>query len=230
MEKKKAKPMAKYQVKSISKGIGVGGRSCSGWSPGPEICEIKVLDDKGEEFFLSLAKSDEFPYFFKTKKSTFKQQVHEIDDKAFWKELNDNNIAGGWSFDEAFEYLDKKEKDLLPLLQFMAGLICPENYFFVTHDINVTTKVVNYDYGDEDGKYKGSYKKLIEKNKVSYDKNRKYRIRGLALQAKYLLEDLAEDFDKLDEKEIQEKIDEIKEYTDKIEAEREIEKKLKTQK
>ena len=220
MEKEKAKIKAKYQVKSISIGMGVGGMSCSGWHPGPEICEIKVLYDKGEEFYLSLADADGCPYYFKTAESTFNNQVLEIEDKSFWSELDKNNISGGCDYEEAFKNLDDDKKKLMPLVHLMANFIRPDKYLFETPEVKVCAKSVTYDYNDDNGRYKGSYKKLLEINKATYDKNRKYRIRGLALQAKYFLEDLEKDFDKLNEEEIKEKIDKIKELANKIKAEK----------
>ena len=208
----------KFRVKSISIGMGIGGMSCSGWHPGPQICEIKVLDSTGNEFYLSLADADGCPYYFKTAESTFNNQVQEIDNKKFWNEMDKNNIAGGCCYEEAFKNLDDDKKELMPLIHLMANLIRPDKFLFEIPEVKVCVRSVNYDYGDDNGKYKGSYKKLLESNKVTYDENLKCRIRGMALEAKYLLEKLAKDFDKYNEKEIQENVKEITELTNKIKA------------
>ena len=221
-KKNKAKPLAKFQVKSISIGSGVGGMSCSGWHPGPDICEIKVLDDKGDEFFFSLSEADGCPCYCKTMESTFQKQVQEIDDEEFWEDLENNMVTGGCDYEEAFENCEsKEEKELLPLMQFMANLLYPSGYYYDTSDVTVTTKTVNYDYGDERGKHRGSYEKLLEHNKVTHEKYRKYRISHLGNWIKHLLEnDLLKDIYKLEETKVDETIDEIAKTVKKLVAEK----------
>ncbi len=223
MEKKKAGKEAQFQVKSISIGRGVGGMSCSGWHPGPDICEIKVVDHKGEDFFLSLSEADGCPSYCKTKESTFQKQVDEIDDEEFWEKLEDSMVTGGCDYEEAFENCEsKEEKELLPLMQFMANLINPAGYYYDTPDIAIKTKTINYDYGDEIGKHKGTYEKLLEINRATHEKYRNYRIYQLGNRINYLIEDLQKDDNKLNEAEINKIIDEISELAKKLSAEKVI--------
>ncbi len=174
MKKNETKKAPKFQVKSISIGQGNGGRGCDGWCPGPEINEIKVHDAQGEEYYLSLAYVDGCPNYFKTKKSTFLSQVQEIDDEKFWEELNENDIASGCNYREAFENDDPEVQRLMPLLEFLAGLNNPEKYSIEIPDVTVTTKVVYYYDNEKERRTRGTYEKLLENSRYHHEDRIKY--------------------------------------------------------
>ena len=187
-EKKRAKDVAKFQIKSIYSGETSGAK----YGTGPVLGEIKVLDNKGEEYYLSHAYQDNCPIYFKTKESTFLRQVQVVDDKKFWDDLNDNYLIDGSSYWEVFEIDDKEIQDLMPLLLFLASIVSPEKYSLSDiSDISITTKVVYYYDNEKEKIIRRSYEKLLQHNRDYHEE----RIKGIDEEIKYELKYIISSFD-----------------------------------
>ena len=131
----------KYKVVSISYGQGDGGMSCSGWHPGPPLCEVKVTDDKGNEIYLSLTNVDGFVYGHKTEESTFLPQVRQIDDYLFWDKMEKSITLCIDNYRDPFE-VNEGDENLLPFFKFMANIVCPDHFSFDISDITINTDKV----------------------------------------------------------------------------------------
>lgn len=131
----------KYKVVSISYGQGDGGMSCSGWHPGPPVCEVKVSDDKGNKIYLSLTNVDGFVYGHKTEESTFLPQVRQIDDYLFWDKMEKSITLCIDNYRDPFE-VNNGDEDFIPFFKFMANIVCPDHFSFDISDITINADKV----------------------------------------------------------------------------------------
>ena len=185
---KKTKVTAKFQIKSIYSGETSGAK----FGAGPVLGEIKVLDNNGEEYYLSHAYQDGCPIYFKTKESTFLRQVQVVDDEKFWDELNDNYLIDGCSYGEVFECNVKEIQDLMPLLLFLASIVSPAKYSLSDiPDINVATKVYYYYDNEKEKIIRKSYEKLLQHNRDYHEE----RVKGIDEEILYELRYIISSFD-----------------------------------
>ena len=131
----------KFAIESISYGMADGGMSCSGWHPGPPVCEVKVSDNKGNEIYLSLTNVDGFVYGHKTEESTFLPQVRQIDDYLFWDKMENSITLCIDNYRDPFE-VNKGDEDFIPFFKFMANIVCPDHFSFDISDITINTDKV----------------------------------------------------------------------------------------
>ena len=112
--------MARYFIEKVKCGIGEGGMACGPVS-GPIVAEVKVREENGEIFYLSLAEVDGCPNFFKTEESTYNMQVFEEMTEEDADRLNEDYIPVGL-YEEIFQ-LTEEDDEMFPLYRYLIYIV-----------------------------------------------------------------------------------------------------------
>lgn len=95
--------MARFKVLEAKCGVVRGGFAC-GPVGGPVIGEIKLANEKGDEFYLNLSEAGGIPNWYKTERSTIDEQMKEASNDVF-DYLNDHYIDIG-EYEDVFADAD----------------------------------------------------------------------------------------------------------------------------
>lgn len=115
--------MAKYLIEEVKLDQGKGGMACGPVS-GPVIGEVKVKGTDEKEFYLSLAEVDGLANFYKTERSTIKDQLNDDWTDEFLHYMNDHFLDDVGDYYDLFEKC--REDELYEVYRYLIYLVRSE--------------------------------------------------------------------------------------------------------